>query len=150
MPTAELRMDDALGNKKNSLPLDKTEHREDWKSSKDSDSAADLKTTKDWNQVMGAHIQVGDLQSAHDTLNIIRLASYKPDVYSYSRLLTAFDRENSFDKFEMVIKELNESDLKWTKLCTSIRQCNYTSISNLGAISEVKISKLWTSIRQCN
>ena len=40
MPTAELRMDDALGNKKNSLPLDKTERREDWKSSKDSDSAA--------------------------------------------------------------------------------------------------------------
>ena len=38
MPTAELRMDDALGNKKNSLPLDKRERREDCKSSKISDS----------------------------------------------------------------------------------------------------------------
>ena len=40
MDTAELRIDAALGNKKNSLPLDKTERREDWKSLKDSDSAA--------------------------------------------------------------------------------------------------------------
>ena len=39
MPIAELRMDAALGNTKNSLPLNKTERKEDWKSLIDSIAA---------------------------------------------------------------------------------------------------------------
>jgi hypothetical protein len=75
MPTAELRMGDALGNKKNSLPLDKTERRKDWKSSKDSDSAAagyavsdpvDTTNTASPTSASGNVAIAGDLDDASD------------------------------------------------------------------------------------
>ena len=45
---------------------------------------------------------------------------------------------------------LAATEVESSKLCTSIRQCNYTSTRNLVAVTEVESSKFWTSIRQCN
>ena len=96
-----------------------------------------LKIPKGWNQVMGALIKVGDRKSAYETLEKMRQAGCKPDVISYNRLLTAFDRANNFDKFEMVVTELNGSDLKWDKHTFSTTIKFYANNNNLEKVEEI-------------
>jgi len=71
-----------------------------------------LKKPIDWMPVLGAYINVGDLQGGYKLLEKMRQRNCKPNVFIYSKLITALVRAGRLDKVEMLRREMKEEGVK--------------------------------------
>ena len=96
-----------------------------------------LKTPMDWMHVLGAYINVGDLQGGYKLLEKMRQRNCKPNVFIYSKLITAFVRADRLDKVEMVRSEMKAAGVKpniftyATMLKGYVRSNNFENVEKL-------------------
>ena len=71
-----------------------------------------LQKPQDWMPVLGAYISVKDLAAAYKILDKMRTANCEPNVFIYSKLITAYVRVNCLDNVQLLRNEMKQYSVK--------------------------------------